>query len=101
MEQESFCLLGESAHVRIGTRSLEGQDSGVEVLVRLSPPGPVFDTGAVRTMLERLERLKQNGYMLTAQDGGWVVCEKAISEQDGAAEGCFALGLFADLLKGP
>lgn len=99
MRQESFRLLGESVNVRVGMRSLEGIDSGVEVLIRLSPPGTAFDTQVARDMLGRLEMLKDNGYQLTAQDGWWVVCEKEASEDEAASEGRFVLGLFADIVS--
>ncbi|GEM_PF-4871394 len=100
MEPESFRLLGESADVRVGVRQ-QGEELGIEVLVRLSSPELEFRPGAVRSILDRLDALCENGYRLTAQDGWWVVCEKAVTVEGMDAEESFALRLFADLLGGP
>lgn len=100
MEPESFRLLRESADVRVGTRQ-QGREYGIEVLVRLSSTGPEFRPGAVRGILDRLDALVGNGYRLTAQDGWWVVCEKAVTGKDLNAEEDLALRLFADLLVEP
>lgn len=96
---ESFRLLGESAEVRVGVRH-QGREAGIEVLVRLSRPGSAFQAGVVRDTLDRLEALSGNGYCLTAEDGWWVVCEKAVTEHELASEEGFALRLFRDLLTG-
>lgn len=101
MEQESFRLLGESANLRIGVRSVEGEGTGIEVLVRLVPPAPVFDPLAAKEMLERLETLQVRRYQLTVQEGGWVVCEKVVSKNEAASEGKLALHLFAAIMDGP
>lgn len=100
MDPESFRLLGESADVRVGARQ-QGEELGIEVLVRLSSPDIEFRPGAIRSILDRLETLGGNGYRLTAQDGWWVVCEKAVTGEGLSAEGSFALRLFADLLGRP
>ena len=100
MEPESFRLLGESADVRVGIRH-QGQESGLEVLVRVSPSGPAFRPAVIRDRLDRLDVLTGNGYRLTAQDGWWVVCEKLVAERELASEERSAMRLFADLLDGP
>lgn len=101
MEQESFRLLGESADVRVGVRSVDGKEIGIEVLVRLVPSGPAFDVQMVIEMLEKLGTMQGRDYRLTAQDGWWVVCEKAVTEVDLLSEGHFVLGLFASSLDRP
>jgi hypothetical protein len=99
VEQESFRLLGESADVRIGVRSVEGTETGIEVLVRLVSIGATFDPRAVRVLLERLETLMGRGYQINVQEGWWVVCEKVVSEQEAAAEGRTVIEMFAPSLS--
>lgn len=101
MEQESFRLLGESADVRVGVRSVDGEEIGIEVLVRLVPLGPTFDLPAARMSLERLEALLDRHYQLTAQEGWWVVGEKAVDPQEVASEGRFVFDLFTAVLGKP
>lgn len=100
LEQESFRLLGESSEVRAGVRSLGSTDLGIEVLVRLRPPGSAFDPLAVRSILEKLERLLGRGYQLTTQDGWWVVCEKPVGVGELDPEERYALEVLADILDG-
>lgn len=100
LDGESFRLLGESADVRVGIRCQE-REHGIEVLVRLAPPGGPFRSAPARDMLDRLDELMGRRYQLTTQDGWWVVCEKAVDEQELPAEGRSVLALFADLLDRP
>jgi len=65
----------ESSDGRVGIRQ-QGPEHGIEVLV-------------------------MKGYRLVAQDGWWVVCEKAVGEREIAMEEGSVLSLLKDLLAGP
>jgi hypothetical protein len=100
LEQETFRLLRESADLRIGVRR-QGQEAGIEVLLRLSSTNEALRPATIRDRLDRLDALAENGYQLTAQDGWWVVCEKVVDERDLEHDGSFALDLFEDILPSP
>ncbi|MDW5562215.1 MAG: hypothetical protein SA339_03240 [Methanomassiliicoccus sp.] len=98
MEDESFRLLGESAVLRVGVKQ-HRKGTGIEVLARVTPFGTSFRPGEVRDMLGRLEALEDRDYVLTVEDGWWVVCDKAVTEAELPEEEFFILAIFADLLE--
>lgn len=100
MGQESFRLVLESSDGRVGVRQ-QGPEHGIEVLVRIASPGLELRPAAARGRLDILEALVMNGYRLVAQDGWWVVCEKAVGEREIAMEEGSVLSLLKDLLAGP
>jgi hypothetical protein len=97
--EESFCLLGESADVRIGAQSIEDRP-GIEVLVRVHSPFRELDLVMMRRSLNLLEKLEGREYHLFAQDGWWVVAEQTVCSGELGVEERFALATFAELLGG-
>lgn len=96
VEGESFRLLGETSEHRVGVRSEDGREE-IEVLLRLCPPNSRLDVDRARSALACLEVLMSKGYELTAQEGWWIVGERAVAGGKAEEEGRAVLALLSGL----
>lgn len=88
-----LAVVRETAELRVGTTVTE-DDTLVEVLARLVPPGPVLDLARARAMLDALGGLSARGFAIRPEDG-WAVGEKRVPADEAEDECRAVLALFA------